>query len=86
MDAPYKTGDYIILESGERGVVTHIGLRSTRLLTRDDIEITIPNGIIGNSKIVNDEVNGLRLVEQLGRDAQVAKAQFNSVVQRLLQS
>ncbi|NIV17315.1 MAG: mechanosensitive ion channel [Woeseiaceae bacterium] len=54
MDAPYKTGDFIILESGERGVVTHIGLRSTRLLTRDDVEITIPNGIIGNGKIINE--------------------------------
>ncbi len=54
MDAPYKTGDFIILDSGERGVVTMIGLRSTRLLTRDDIEIIIPNGIIGNSKITNE--------------------------------
>ena len=54
MDAPYKTGDYIILDSGERGVVTDIGLRSTRILTRDDIEITVPNGIIGNSTIVNE--------------------------------
>ena len=54
MDAPYKTGDFIILESGERGVVTMIGLRSTRLLTRDDVEITVPNGIIGNSKIINE--------------------------------
>jgi small-conductance mechanosensitive channel len=54
MDAPYKTGDFNILDSGERGVVTHIGLRSTRILTRDDIEITIPNGIIGNSKIINE--------------------------------
>jgi MscS family membrane protein len=54
MDAPYKTGDYIILDSGERGVVTNIGLRSTRILTRDDIEITVPNGIIGNSTIVNE--------------------------------
>ncbi len=53
-DAPYKVGDYIILESGERGMVTHIGLRSTRILTRDDVEITIPNGIIGNSKIINE--------------------------------
>ena len=53
-DAPYKTGDFIILDSGERGVVTMIGLRSTRLLTRDDVEITIPNGIIGNSKIINE--------------------------------
>lgn len=54
MDAPYKTGDFIILESGERGVVTYIGLRSTRLMTRDDVEITIPNGIIGNGKIINE--------------------------------
>ena len=53
-DAPYKTGDFISLETGERGMVTHIGLRSTRILTRDDIEITIPNGVIGNSKIVNE--------------------------------
>ena len=54
VDAPYKNGDFIILDSGERGVVTHIGLRSTRLLTRDDVEITVPNGIIGNSKIINE--------------------------------
>lgn len=53
-DAPYKTGDFIILDTGERGMVSHIGLRSTRILTRDDIEITIPNGIIGNSKIINE--------------------------------
>lgn len=54
MDAPYKTGDFIILDSGERGVVTDIGLRSTRILTRDDVEITVPNGIIGNGKIINE--------------------------------
>ena len=54
IDAPYKAGDFIILESGERGVVTDIGLRSTRILTRDDVEITVPNGIIGNGKIINE--------------------------------
>lgn len=54
IDAPYKTGDYIILDSGERGIVTDIGLRSTRILTRDDVEITVPNGIIGNSTITNE--------------------------------
>ncbi len=42
-DAPYKIGDFVVLDSGERGEVTHIGIRSTRLLTRDDIEVTIPN-------------------------------------------
>lgn len=53
-DAPYKVGDFITLESGERGMVTQIGLRSTRILTRDDVEITVPNGIIGNGKIINE--------------------------------
>ena len=53
-DAPYKVGDYIVLGSGERGKVTSLGMRSTRLLTRDDIEVTIPNAVIANSKIVNE--------------------------------
>lgn len=53
-DAPYKIGDYINLDSGERGMVGAIGLRSTRLLTRDDVEITIPNGVIANAKIINE--------------------------------
>jgi small-conductance mechanosensitive channel len=54
VDAPYKVGDFIMLDSGERGRVTKIGLRSTRILTRDDIEITIPNAQIANAKIVNE--------------------------------
>jgi len=54
IDAPYAIGDFINLGSGERGEVTRIGLRSTRILTRDDIEVTIPNAVIGNSTIVNE--------------------------------
>ena len=53
-DAPYKEGDYINLDTGERGYVRSIGLRSTRIMTRDDIEITVPNSIIANSKIINE--------------------------------
>ena len=53
-DAPYKISDYVVLDSGERGQVTHIGIRSTRLLTRDDVEITIPNAIMGNTRIINE--------------------------------
>ncbi|UCH85791.1 MAG: mechanosensitive ion channel family protein [Candidatus Latescibacterota bacterium] len=53
-DAPYEIGDYINLDTGERGQVTHVGLRSTRLLTRDDVEVTIPNAVIANAKIVNE--------------------------------
>jgi MscS family membrane protein len=54
VDSPYKIGDFINLDTGERGQVTKIGLRSTRMLTRDDIEITVPNGVIANAKIVNE--------------------------------
>ena len=53
-DAPYKEGDYINLDSGERGYVRDIGIRSTRIQTRDDIEITIPNSVIATSKIINE--------------------------------
>lgn len=53
-DSPYKIGDYVVLDSGDRGKVTHIGIRSTRLLTRGDVEITIPNAVMGNSRISNE--------------------------------
>jgi len=53
-DAPYKLGDYVVLDSGERGEVTKVGIRSTRLLTRDDVEITIPNSLMANTKITNE--------------------------------
>lgn len=56
MDKSYKIGDYIILDSGERGEVTEIGIRSTRIKTRDDVVITIPNSIMANSKIINESV------------------------------
>jgi len=53
-DAPYKIGDFIVLDTGERGEVTHIGIRSTRILMRSDVEVTIPNSVMGNTKIINE--------------------------------
>ena len=53
MDRAYKVGEYIILDSGERGEVVEVGIRSTKIQTRDDVMITIPNGIMANSKIIN---------------------------------
>ncbi len=54
IDKPYKIHDYIVLDRGERGEVVKIGIRSTRLKTRDDILISIPNSIIANTKIINE--------------------------------
>ena len=64
-DAPYKLGDFIILDNGERGQVTDIGIRSTRILTRDDVEVTVPNAVIANSKIIN-ETGGPHEKERVG--------------------
>lgn len=69
VDRPYNIGDYVNLDSGERGRVTNIGLRSTRLLSRDDIEIILPNAIIANAKIVNESggpVKNIRIKVPLG--------------------
>jgi small-conductance mechanosensitive channel len=54
LDQPFRTGDYIILDSGERGEVVEIGMRSTRIMTRDDVQISIPNSVITNTKIINE--------------------------------
>ena len=70
-DAPFKEGDYILLDTGERGYVKKMGLRSTRFMTRDDIEITIPNSVIAASKIVN-ESGGPGETERVRVNIQVA--------------
>lgn len=54
VDGPYQVGDYIVLDGELRGEVSHIGIRSTRVLTRDDVEITVPNSVIAGGKIVNE--------------------------------
>jgi small-conductance mechanosensitive channel len=58
-DGIYKVGDFVVLdnEGTLRGKVTRIGMRSTRVLTLDNVEITVPNDMISKSKIIN-EVGG----------------------------
>ncbi|KIG13054.1 Potassium efflux system KefA protein / Small-conductance mechanosensitive channel [Enhygromyxa salina] len=53
-DGPYKVKDWIVLDNQLRGEVTHIGIRSTRILTPDDVEITVPNAVIGNAQLLNE--------------------------------
>ena len=53
-DAPYKIGDFLALDNGMRGRVTQIGFRSTRILTRDDVEVIIPNSKLASAVIVNE--------------------------------
>jgi len=54
LDQPFKLGDFIVLGEGDRGTVAEIGLRSTRIRTRDGILVSIPNSNVANMKIVNE--------------------------------
>ena len=82
-DAPYKIGDYIVLNRDERGRVTKIGLRSTRILTRDDLEITVPNSVIARSMIVN-ESSGRWIKQRLRIPVGVAYGSDIDLVKRVL--
>jgi len=53
---PFKEKDYVELE-GEFGKVEHISLRSTTLLTLDNLLVDIPNQKIIESKIINHTHN-----------------------------
>ena len=53
-DNTYRLGDFLLLDTGERGRVTDIGLRSTRLLTLDEMEIIVPNSAMSTAKIINE--------------------------------
>ncbi len=83
VDAPYQTGDFIVIATGERGMVTKIGLRSTRILTRDDIEITVPNAIIANERVIN-ETGGPWKKERIRIDIGVAYGSDVDRVKELL--
>ncbi len=53
-DKTYKIGDYIYVEDQYRGEVINVGLRTTKIKTRDDIVVTIPNSIMANTSVVNE--------------------------------
>ncbi|WP_276246344.1 mechanosensitive ion channel family protein [Haladaptatus sp. YSMS36] len=53
-DGTYAVGDYIVLESGERGRVEDISIRSTVIRTRDDMLVTVPNAVLNSARIVNE--------------------------------
>jgi len=51
-DRPFVQGDEVKIGS-YFGIVTHVGIRSTRIRTLDDTEVVIPNGQISNDIVDN---------------------------------
>ncbi|GAB7093101.1 hypothetical protein JCM30237_02530 [Halolamina litorea] len=59
-DDTYKIGDFVALDSGERGTVVKVGVRSTTLQTRDEVLVTVPNAVLNAAKIINESAPGAR--------------------------
>ena len=53
LDKPIRLGDFIELESGDKGTVTDIGWRSTTIKTFSRNYIVIPNSKMASSKLIN---------------------------------
>lgn len=53
LDQAVKIGDIVQLEDGTKGRVVKVSLRSTKIVTFDNELITIPNGKLADSKIMD---------------------------------
>jgi len=63
-DAPYRVGDVVYVRNNLKGRVSDIGLRNTRIVTKSNIEVIVPNTIMGTSQIINEsssKKDGIRI-------------------------
>ncbi len=60
---PFKVGDYIIDSDGNEGTVTAIDIIYTKLLTADNRTVTIPNGTLANSTVINTTREPIRRLD-----------------------
>lgn len=52
-DQPLSVGDYVIIDEEHQGWVLSIGWRTTRILTRYDMHVIVPNSKLAQSSFVN---------------------------------
>lgn len=65
INKPFRVGDEIeVSGAGAKGVVDEIGLMATILHTWDNKIVTVPNGAITSSVVLNYTESGLRRVEE----------------------
>ena len=73
---PYKVGDEVEI-NGEKGVVTQLGLFTTQMLTRDNIELIVSNSDALGNKIKNYYDYGTRRLDMdfgVSYDTDIGKA------------
>ena len=57
-DESLRVGDYIELETGQRGVIHEIGARATRIRNNDSVDILIPNSLLIQGTVTNWTLRG----------------------------
>ena len=78
-EQPIRVGDLVEME-GVRGVVEHIGARSTRVKTISNHEIIVPNSILLENKVTNLTLSGSALEAFAPADGVHSKIRANSRV------
>lgn len=83
---PFKVGDYIIEDTHKNeGTVEEISLFYTRLATRDNQSVMIPNGTLANSSMTNVTSNGKRRLDlSVGISYQADIKQAKEVLQQVI--
>jgi len=76
-DKPFQVGDRVTFE-GHYGEIRHIGLRSVRLVTLDDTQITIPNNKFLTESVASGNAGQVQMMVQndflIGIDQDVSRA------------
>jgi MscS family membrane protein len=90
IDQPYRVGDRIeVLDLDTWGDVVDIGLRSTRVRTRDNRMVIVPNSVIGKSLVVNYSYPDTKYRIQIhvgvayGTDVELARTTIIDTVQKV---
>jgi small-conductance mechanosensitive channel len=77
VDRPFQVGDRVTFD-GWYGEITHIGLRSVRLLTLDDTQVTIPNNKFLTDLVASGNAGAVEMMIQMdffiGLDQDLARA------------
>ena len=79
-DCPFRLGDHIAT-GNINGIVTHVGMRSSRILTPDESLYTIPNSILTDASLCNLSRRGtLKHVFDLGLTCDTSPEQLTHAV------
>ena len=53
IDPPFQVGDFVRIDTDHAGRVRKIGLRTTRVISLDGVEVVLPNSLVNGKLVVN---------------------------------